>query len=93
MTSKFIDMDGDKFAIQHTFDMSPNIESAQQLRSNGIMGDSDRRLVGRIDARLVHKLCSEAGIKWSDKKAVAEHIDKLMNDGTLSKLRVWEGSY
>lgn len=93
MKSKFIDLDGSKFAVQHTFDMTPNIESAQQLRSNEIMGDSERRLVGRIDARLVHKLISEAGIRWDDKPAVAEHIDKLMNDGTLSKLRVWEGQY
>lgn len=93
MTSKFIDLDGSKFAIQHTFDVEPNIESAAELRSNGAIGSKDNWHVARIDMRLLHKIITEAGIKWSDKEAVRDHVDKLLHDGTLSKLRVHEGSY
>ena len=90
---EFLRGDGTKFAIKQTFDMQPNIDSVQTLKSNGQVGTSDAWHVARIDKRLMDKLIKEAGLKWSDKEAVRDLIDRLLNDGTLSKLRVHEGRF
>ncbi len=93
---RFISGDDTKFAIQTSFDMQPNIDSAQALRSsglvNGAMG-SDARHVARIDKRMIHHLCVQEGIAWGDHEAVRDMIDRKLKDGTLAKLRVWEGSF
>lgn len=90
---EFVPGDGDKFFIKNTFDLQPNIDSAAELRSNGAVGTKDKWHVARIDKRLLDKLVKEAGLKWSDKEAVRDLIDKMLNDGTLSKFRVHEGRF
>lgn len=93
---KFIPGDGTKFAIQTSFDAQPNIDSAQALRSNGMVHGAmgpDARHVARIDKRLIHHLCVQEGIKWEDREAVRDMIDRKLQDGTLSQLRVWEGKF
>ena len=93
---KFIPGDGTTFYTKTTFDMAPNIESAAALRSNGAVHGAlgkDAWHVARIDKRLLDKLVKEAGLKWSDKDAVRDLIDKKLHDGTLGKLRVHEGSF
>lgn len=88
---KFLDDDGMKFVVQTTFDMQPNIDSAAALRSAGAVGSKDNWHVARIDQRYLDKLIKDAGLKWSDTEAVEDMLFKLLNDGTLSKLRVKEG--
>lgn len=90
---EFVRGEGTKFAIKQTFDMQPNIDSAAELRSNGLTGTKDAWHVARIDKRMMDKLIKEAGLTWSDKEAVRDLIDRLLNDGTLSKLRVHEGRF
>lgn len=93
---KFIPGDGTQFAIKHTFDMQPNLDSVSALKSsgkvNGALG-KDAWHVARIDKRMLDKLVKEAGLRWDDTEAVRDLIDRLLNDGTLSKLRVHEGRF
>lgn len=91
MTETFIQGEGSKFHIKYEWDMQPNIDSAAELRSNGMLGSKDNWHVARIDKRMMDKLIKEAGLTWDDTEAVRDHIFKLLNDGTLSKLRVKEG--
>lgn len=88
---KFIPGDGNQFHIKKTWDMAPNIESAAELRSNGAVGSADNWHVARIDKRMMDKLIKDAGLTWDDTEAVEDMLFKLLNDGTLSKLRVHEG--
>lgn len=92
-TLSYVPGEGSQFYVKTSWDMQPNIDSAAALRSAGLTGDKEKWHVARIDKRLLHKLITEAGIRWDDTEAVRDHIDKLLNDGTLSKLRVHEGSF
>lgn len=88
---KFIPGDGSKFHVKKTWDMQPNLDSAAALRSAGAVGSSDNWHVARIDKRMFDKLIKEAGLTWDDTEAVEDMLFKLLNDGSLAKLRVKEG--
>lgn len=90
---RFIPGEGTKFHIEKKWDMAPNIASAAELRSNGMVGNQESWHVARIDKRMLDKLIKEAGLTWDDTEAVRDMIDKKLRDGTLAKLRVHEGNF
>lgn len=84
---------GDTIEVKQTFDVLPAIEHARALRNSELVGDGHWRHVASLDARLIDKLCKEAGIPPHDTKGRKEHMKKLLLDGTLAKFRVWEGKF
>lgn len=93
MTTHKLEIDGDKLHVGTSFDVGPAIEQATALRTSGLVGSSDNRHVARVPMELVYKLVNEAGVDWNDVQARKEVLRKALLDGTLSKFRVWEGSF
>jgi len=84
--------DGDKLVLQKTHDFTPALESAGELRSNGMTGFSENRHIGRIPLALVGIWLKEAGVKWDD-PAAKDVIRKKVMSGDYSNFRVWEGTF
>lgn len=95
ISEKWFEQDG-KVIQQQTHDHTPTLEANQSLRSAGVQGFSDNKLVGVVDTGLIGQWARDAGIRGSDPdywKKMKEVIKLKMLDGEFSKLRVWEGSY
>lgn len=90
---EFIDGDGDTFHVKKTFDVEPTLNSAAELRSNGVTGTKDFRHVGRLDLDVYSMWLKEAGVAWDDTKAAEEVVRKKLMDGDFNKFRVHEGSF
>lgn len=85
--------DGDKVHVERFQECQPILDSARELRSNGLTGSSDFRHVGRIPAALLEQWLNEAGVAYSDTEAVKEVIRKKLQSGDFGKLRVDERSW
>jgi|TARA_R110000822_G_scaffold100027_2_gene225373 hypothetical protein len=90
---EFIDGDGDTFHVKKTFDVEPTLNSAAELRSNGMTGTSEFRHIGRLDLDVYSMWLKEAGVTWDDTKAAEEVVRKKLMDGDFNKFRVYEGAF
>lgn len=76
-----------------TYDPNPALEKARVLRGRG--GDqfgSDSKMIGIVPATMVTQWLREAGVRWDD-PAAEDVINRKLQSGEYSKLRVWEGKY
>lgn len=85
--------DGSSTHIVRHQDVESILDSAQELRSNGITGSADFRHVGRIPAVVLEMWINEAGVRPDDNEAVREIIRKKLMSGEFQKLRVHEGTF
>lgn len=92
ISERVTDDDG-KLIIHETHDVQPVLDRAAALRSAGIQGFSDNRLVGTVPLVLLKEWAKEAGIKWDDREAMSDLLRRKLMSGEFSKLRVWEGRY
>lgn len=85
--------DDGKLMVLQTHDFTPTLNMAQSLRSAeaGHLGES--RCVGLLPMKLWAEWAKEAGISPGDTHAMKEVVRRKMNDGSFSKLRIWEGRY
>lgn len=85
-----------KIVHQQTHDFTPTLQINQSLKSAGVQGFSDSKLVGVIDHGIMRVWAKEAGIKGSDPDywtKMKEVVKRKLLDGDNKKLRVWEGTY
>lgn len=92
ISERVLDDDG-KLIIHETHDVQSTLDRAAALRSAGIQGFSENRLVGSVPLVLLKEWAKEAGIKWDDREAMSDLLRRKLMDGEFSKLRVWEGRY
>lgn len=85
--------DGETLHMKTTFDPTDAIEHATALRNAGAVGKGHWCHVASLDSRLIDHLLKGAGISPSDTDARNEFLKKKLLDGTLSKFRVYEGTY
>jgi len=95
IAEKWFQQDG-KLVHQKTHDWTALLDQNQKLRSSGLDGFGENKLVGRIDMDLWALWAKEAGISAKDpdfSSKMKEVVRRKMLDGEFSKLRVWQGSY
>lgn len=81
-----------KLNVVETHDWNPVLDRAQALRSNGLVGDREKRLVGLIPMKLWEEWAKEAGLKLND-PAMKDVIARKLNDPDYAYLRVWDGRF
>jgi hypothetical protein len=81
-----------KLIHKKTFDAQPQIDEAAALRSAGIDGFSDSKLVARLPNWVIVEWAKEAGISVDD-PAMSEVLKRKLLSGEAAKFRVWEGTF
>lgn len=92
IAERYFDDDG-KLIIQETYDPTPYLERTAKLRSAGRMGFSESRHVGTVPNFLLEQWLRDAGVSYTDTDAVNELLNRKLQSGEFSALRVWEGKY
>jgi len=87
------DPDTDTLTEIQTHDPNPILKSVADLKSAGIIGDSEKRHVGRVPFFVLEMWVREAGVRFDDQDAVAEVLHKKLMSGDFNALRPWEGTY
>jgi hypothetical protein len=82
-----------KLIHQRTMDAQPNLDRVQLLKEAPLNPIEDGWLVGSVPLLLVTEWLKEAGVKWDDREAVQEVLQKKLLDGEFSKFRVREGTF
>jgi len=82
--------DGQNLVIKETHDVNATLREAAELRSRGIVGFSENRLVARVDKAIVAQWLQEAGVRWDD-PAFQDVIFRKLNDPDYAHVRVWGG--
>lgn len=82
-----------KLIHQRTLDAQPNLDRVQLLKEAPLNPIEDSWLVGSVPLLLVTEWLKEAGVKWDDREAVQEVLQKKLLDGEFSKFRVREGTF
>lgn len=90
---RFINDEGSKFVIQHTYDFTPILDQAAAMRSAGDGRVGESRHVARIPIELMREWCKEAGVAWSDIEGRKEVVKRKLLSGENSQFRVWNGTY
>lgn len=86
--------DGKKLIRQKTTDPTAALESAAELRSNGLTHFGNENWhVGRIDAHVFEKWVKEAGLSFSDRDAIKDLIRKKLLDPDNRAFRVHQGTF
>jgi len=91
IAEKWTEQDG-KLLIQETHDFNPTLRRAGQLRSAGMVGDSEKKLVGLIPMKMWAEWAKEAGIKTDD-PAMSDVVARKLADSDNAHLRVWQGRF
>ena len=92
LNEQIFDEDG-KLIVKETHDVQAVLDRNAAMRSRGFIGFSEHRFVGSVPMVLIKEWAKEAGVKWDDRVAMAEVIDRKLKSGEFAKLRVWEGNY
>ena len=86
--------DGSKVIRQKTTDPTAALDSAAELRSNGLTSfGKDNWHVGRIDRHVLEVWMKEAGLRMDDREAVADLIKRKLLDGDNAAFRVHQGTF
>lgn len=82
-----------KMIVQETHDFTPVLDRAKALKSAGMEGVGESKLVGLVPMKLWHEWAKKWGVPASDAKAMREVVARELNDSDNAHLRVWEGKY
>jgi len=82
-----------KLIIQQTHDFNPTLKAAQTLRSNGLVGDQEKKLLGLVPLKLWAEWGKKWGVNPNDTKAMREVVARELNNSDNAHLRVWEGTF
>ena len=89
---RFDDMTG-KMIVQQSHDYTPVIEKAKSLKSAGLDGASDNKLVGLVPLKMWAEWAKKWGVSVSDKEAMKEVVAKELMSSDNAHLRVWDGKF
>lgn len=85
--------DDGKLIIQETHNFTPTLERAKAMRSAGMIGDREKKLVGLIPIKLWAEWAKKWGVRVDDHGAMREVVAREMASPDNSQFRVWEGKY
>lgn len=82
-----------KMIVQETHDFTPVIDKAKAMKSAGLTGNSESRLVGLVPMKVWAEWAKKWGVSPSDGKAMREVLARELNDPDNADFRVWEGQF
>lgn len=83
-------LDGKNLIQKETHDYNPVLSKAAALRSGGVVGHGEKRLVGLVPTHLAFQWAREAGVKPDD-PAFRDVLMRKMADPDFAQFRVWDG--
>lgn len=87
------DESDDRIIVQQTHDFTPVMEKAKALKSAGLDGMGESKLVGLVPMKMWHEWAKKWGVSPGDTKAMREVVARELNSSDNAHLRVWEGKY
>lgn len=87
------DESDDRIIVQQTHDFTPVMEQAKALKSAGLDGMGESKLVGLVPMKIWHEWAKKWGVSPGDTKAMREVVARELNSSDNAHLRVWEGKY
>ena len=87
------DESDDRIIVQQTHDFTPVMEKAKALKSAGLDGMGESKLVGLVPMKMWHEWAKKWGVSPGDTKAMREVVARELNSSDNAHLRVWEGRY
>lgn len=96
VSDKIIEEDGKLYQVQeHNF--KPIITRAKILQDMHGQKDSgfinDSKLVGIIPAALIYEWAKQAGVSYTDSRAIQEIIKRKLNSSEFKDFRIWKGFF
>jgi hypothetical protein len=82
-----------KLIVKQTHDWSPVVEKAKALKSAGLDGNSESKLVGLVPMKMWAEWAKKWGVNPNDAKAMREVVARELMDSDNAHLRVWEGKF
>ena len=82
-----------KILIKQTHDWNPVLEKAKALKSAGLDGASDNKLVGLVPMKMFYEWAKKWGVDYTDTQAMQEVVAKEMMSSDNANLRVWDGKF
>lgn len=88
-----IHFDGDLIITEETHDISAEMHRIRQLKDahGGVVGESWH--VGSIPFPVLETWLREAGVSFTDQKAVEDVIKRNLQNGEFEKLRIKDGTW
>lgn len=88
-----ITFDGNNLIVKETHDFTAVVDRAKALQSTGMDSLGESRHVADVPLKLLDLWLKEAGVSWTDHKAVEAVMKRKLMSGEFSALRVWEGTF
>lgn len=82
-----------KLLVKQTHDFNPVLDRAKALRSSGLVGDREKKLVGIIPMAQWRMWARKWGVNPSDNAAMREVVAREMANPDNAQFRVWEGRF
>jgi len=82
-----------RLSIHQTHDFNPVMEKAKALKSAGIDGGGDNKIVGLIPMKMFYEWAKKWGVDHKDGPAMEEVVAREMMDSDNAHLRVWDGKF
>lgn len=82
-----------KLIVKETHDWSPVVEKAKALKSAGLDGNSESKLVGLVPMKMWAEWAKKWGVNPNDAKAMREVVARELMNSDNAHLRVWEGKF
>jgi hypothetical protein len=82
-----------KLLVKQTHDFNPVLDMARTLRSNGLVGDREKRLVGVIPMAQWRMWARKWGVDPQDNAAMREVVARELANSDNAQYRVWEGRF
>lgn len=80
-----------KMIVQETHDFTQVAERAKAMKSAGMIGNSESRLVGLIPMKMWAEWAKKHGVSLDDRDAMREVVAKELANPDNAQFRVWEG--
>lgn len=82
-----------KMIVQERHDFNATLEKAATMRSMGMTGQGENRVIGVVPQVVVREWAKKHGVSLADHDAMSEVIDKELADPDNALFRVWGGTY
>ena len=88
-----VTVDGGHLLIQQKHDFNPVLDKAKALRSSGLVGDREKKLVGMVPMAQWRMWARKWGVNPSDNEAMKDVVARELSDSDNAGYRVWEGKF
>ncbi len=78
-------------AIERAQDCTPIAEYAKAMHNEGRHGSGEMKHAAKIPFVILEKYCNDHNILFSELIQNKEHMQRILNDQSLSAFRIWPG--